>query len=256
MLKNFSEEKFDIIIQAGQSNSEGCGRGTATTPFVQSPDIWYLDNDFTISMAHEIVVENEIVNNFSLAFATEYIKSGRLENGRKLLIIRAAIGGTGFVDKRWGLSDDLFLTMMEMIKTALGLNPENRLVAFLWHQGESDAIGISENTIAIEDAFLLHYNNLSTLLNTVRKEFNVAALPFIAGDFVNDWKSINLKFCEPIIDGIKKVCEDAGNSKFVETSELQSNNQRIGNGDIIHFCREAQNLLGVKYYNAYCEIVG
>ena len=29
MLRDFSKEAFDIIIQAGQSNAEGCGLGPA-----------------------------------------------------------------------------------------------------------------------------------------------------------------------------------------------------------------------------------
>lgn len=36
MLKDFSEEKFDIIIQAGQSNSEGYGFGKVEGPYEPS----------------------------------------------------------------------------------------------------------------------------------------------------------------------------------------------------------------------------
>lgn len=109
MLRDFSREEFDIVIQAGQSNSEGCGLGEATAPFIPSRDIFYLENDFTICEAHEYVSGNQIVGNFSLAFCTKYIESGMLRPGRKLLVIRAAVGGTGFLDKRWGMTDDLYL---------------------------------------------------------------------------------------------------------------------------------------------------
>ena len=96
MLKNFSKEKFDIIIQAGQSNSEGCGFGVVENPFEPNELIWYLNRDFTISQAAERVIGNNIFGDFSLAFATCYIKNGFLTAPRKLLIIRAAVGGTGF----------------------------------------------------------------------------------------------------------------------------------------------------------------
>ncbi len=109
MLKNFSDESFDIIIQAGQSNSDGTGYGNAENPFVPNDDVWYLNSNFTITQACELAEGNLIRSNFSLSFARKYIKNGLLKNGRKLLIIRAAVGGTGFRDKRWGLSDDLFL---------------------------------------------------------------------------------------------------------------------------------------------------
>ncbi len=140
MLRDFSKEELDIVIQAGQSNSEGCGLGKATAPFIPSSDILYLNNDFTICVAQETVSGNEIVGNFSLAFCTKYIESGKLQCGRKLLIIRAAIGGTGFLDNHWGMTGDLYLKMIEMIHTALELNHKNELVAFLWHQGEADAL--------------------------------------------------------------------------------------------------------------------
>lgn len=247
MLKDFTKEKFDIIIQAGQSNSEGFGMGKVEEPFVPSPKIWYLENDFTICMAQENVNGNESVANFSLTFSTDYIKNEMLHEGRKLLIIRAAAGGTGFLDDNWKMQDVLFLRMMEMIKTALSLNPENRLVAFLWHQGETDAI-----MYASEQE---HYDNLSTLLNAVRSEFEFSNLPFIAGDFVQHWKMDNIAICEPVIAAIKRVCETSGSAQFVETDELKSNDQVLGNQDPIHFCREAIYLLGHKYFDAFSKII-
>jgi hypothetical protein len=247
MLRDFCKEEFDIIIQAGQSNAQGCGFGIATDPFIISDDIWYLNNDFSISRAGEEVRGNEIAGNFSLSFCSKYIENGRLHSGRKLLVIRAAIGGTGFLDNHWKMNDDLFLRMMEMIKTATELNSKNKLVAFLWHQGETDAFSNASRAG--------HFNNLLTLVNAVRNTFNCANLPFIAGDFVNQWKTDNIEICQPVISAIKDVCFTIGNALFIETEELQSNDQKVGNGDTIHFCREAINQLGIKYFNAFCEII-
>lgn len=248
MLEDFRNEKFDIVIQAGQSNSEGCGLGPTNEPYVESNDILYFLNDFSICIASEWIAGTEISANFSLPFCTRYIADGRLASGRKLLVIRAAIGGTGFLDNHWKLEDDLFLRMMEMIRTALSLNAGNKLVAFLWHQGETDAmLGADYQT---------HYNHLRTLLDTVRNSYQVPELPFIAGDFVYHWKLENLAACEPVILAMKDVCDKAGSAKFIETEGLESNDQKIGNGDTIHFCREAIKLLGARYYEAFCEIAG
>lgn len=246
MLRDFSKEEFDIIIQAGQSNSEGCGLGESTTPFIPNSKILYLNNDFTICMAHEVVAGNEIVGNYSLAYCTKYIESGKLQSRRKLLIIRAAVGGTGFLDNHWGMTDDLYLRMIEMIKTALELNSENKLVAFLWHQGETDAM--------LNTTKQMYFDNLSMLVKSVRNIFNCESLPFIAGDFVNNWKNDNLEISIPVITAIKDVCGSIGHAKFVETDELQSNAQKINSQDTIHFCREAQDQLGIKYFNAFCDI--
>jgi len=248
MLRDFSKEELDIIIQAGQSNAEGSGIGSVARPFEPNGDILYLNSDFTICQAHERVWGNNVLGDFSLSFCTSYIKNGLLQPGRKLLVIRSGVGGTGFLDHRWGINDDLYIRMMNMTKTALKLNPKNRLVAFLWHQGETDAIFNATRQG--------HYDNLSTLLKSVRKSFKAEKLPLIAGDFVYRWKSENMNICEPVIAAIKDVCTDAGYARFVETAELPCNDDAVGNQDIIHFSREALNLLGVKYFEAFCDIIG
>jgi len=245
MLRDFSKDAFDIIIQGGQSNSEGCGIGFAEHPFEPRSEILMMENDFSIMTAREKVWGNDAVGNFALSFSDLYEKSGRLINGRKLLILMAAVGGTGFCDSRWGPKDDLFLKMLEMTGTALALNPENRATAFIWHQGETD----TENPVRD-----LHYKNLSGLVREVRKTAGNNSLPFIAGDFVYDWRNENMETCLPIITAIRDVCSDIGFAAFVETDGLQSNAEKTGNDDTIHFCREALNQMGYRYYKAFESI--
>jgi lysophospholipase L1-like esterase len=187
------------------------------------------------------------MNNFSLAFAREYINAGKLSEGRKLLIIRAAVGGTGFSDNHWGQNNDLSNRMHKLIEATLQLNSENKLVAFLWHQGETDAIlNATEQT---------HYNNLKQLINSVRESYNSPSLPFITGDFVNEWKTKNEMICTPIINAIQRICIDLQPAAFIETSDLKSNNEETGNGDEIHFSREALNILGKRYFQAFINLV-
>jgi len=244
---------FDIIIQGGQSNSQGCGIGDVKTPYKPHPEILMMKSDLSIEPAKENVFEGNTIGNFSLTFASRYVADGRLRSARKLssnrrlLILMAAVGGTGFCDHRWGLQDDLYLKMIEMIKTALALNHKNRAVAFLWHQGESDTAN------PVRD---IHYNNLRTLVENVRLITKNNSLPFIAGDFVPKWYKENTDICIPIITAVKDVCSDIGNSAFVETTGLTSNSEVTGNDDIIHFSREALYKLGNRYYDAYSEIAG
>ena len=246
MFKNYQNDLFDIIIQGGQSNAEGCGSGFVTDEYVPNENILYMNSDLSISIAEERIWDGNKINDFSLSFAREYIKSNKLDSGRKILIVRSAVGGTGWADHRWGMTEDLYLKMMEMIKTALNLNPENRLAAFIWHQGETDS-GSDRDT---------HYNHLRELVESVRNIYGYPNLPFIAGDFVHEWKNETFdKTIEvPAVQAIKDVCKDIGNAAFIETSELHSNNQDTGNGDIIHFSREALNQLGVKYFGAFMKI--
>ena len=246
MLRDFSKEEFDIIIQAGQSNAEGCGLGDAEKPYATNWSVWYLNSDFSISRAQERISGNFIVGDFSLSFARKYMEDGNLKDGRKILIVRAAVGGTGFLDNHWKPTDDLYLRMMEMIKTALELNPKNKLVALLWHQGETDA--------SLNSDYQTYLGNLTTLVNNVRTTFECNDLPFIGGDFVRHWKMELINICEPVISAMKEVCLTIENAEFVETSELLSNDQKIGNKDSIHFCRESLYQLGLKYYDAYKRI--
>ena len=221
-------------------------------PWEPNDLVYYLNGDFTVTQACERVAGNHIQSNFSLSFAREYLRS-HLQPGRKLLILRSAVGGTGFLDNRWGMTDDLYLRMMEMIRTALAMNPANRLVGFLWHQGETDAI--------FQASFDLHYANLSRLLTSVRETFSVPALPFIAGDFVQHWKNDNLSICTPVVDAIRAVCRDLPACAFVETDGLLSNTQEPyykpeEMDDSIHFSRRALYTLGQRYFHAFRDMTG
>lgn len=245
MLWDFTKEKFDIIIQAGQSNAKGNGGGNVDNHYAPTNEILHMENDFTIGVAKERVEGNYIFSHFGLTFAKKYIEEGRLPEGRRVLIIRSAVGGTGFSDHHWGIQDDLYLRMMEMTRTALALNPENRIVAFLWHQGETDAI----NNVGEAE----YYGYLNTLIDSVRNEFG-GDIPVVCGDFVQEWESANVEICAPIITAQRKLVEAIPHAAFVETDGLASNLTYANiSGDYIHFCRPAQYELGYRYYDAFIK---
>jgi hypothetical protein len=252
MLQDFTKIPFDVVILSGQSNAEGCGFGSVDAPYAPNKRVMYMNRDDTISLAVERVERNAAQTNFGLSFAREYLAAGRLAEGRSLLILRAAAGGTGFLSGHWGTTDALFLQMMEMIRTALALNPENRLVAMLWHQGENDV-----NRGATYEG---HYQNLSTLITTVRDTFHVPKLPFLAGDFTPLWREEKGEACAPVSDAVRAVCRDVGYADFVETDGLASNFETVAEHplgwphDSIHFSREALYLLGKRYFSAFAAI--
>ena len=252
MLQDFTKIPFDVVILAGQSNAEGCGFGTVDTPYAPSKRVMYMNRDDTVSMAVERVERNAVQTNFGLSFAREYLAAGRLAEGRSLLILRAAEGGAGFLGGRWRPTDDLFLHMMEMIRTALALNPENRLVALLWHQGEND--------VGQGATYEVHYRHLSTLVTMVRDAFGVPELPFLAGDFTPLWREEKGELCAPVSEAVRAVCRDVGFADFVETDGLVSNFETVAEHplgwphDSIHFSRAALYLLGERYFRAFAAI--
>lgn len=257
-------ETYDIVIQGGQSNAEGSGIGPVSSvqSYIPTSDIVYLsdekdvqwiDNvlrvgllnqDIEIKTAAERVINGNTYGDFSLAFTKEYLSSPWCLENRKVLIVRGAIGGTSFIQGHWGLQDGLYLKMLDLTDYALRLNPKNRVVAFLWHQGESDAIYRTDPEI--------YYRQLTDMLQDVRRHYG--NMPFIAGDFVHDWKKQNLDICLPIIDEIHRVVQTNASCAFVGTEGLLSNNEKMGNGDTIHFCREALYQLGKRYYQAFDKL--
>ena len=263
----FADEKFDIIIQGGQSNAFGMGWGPVDEEYQADEDIlyldaekitsegirdgvWglvldYLDKPFEITVANDRMVDGKPIGDFSLTFAQEY-KKKYLAPGRKILIVRASVGGTGFMKKHWRVGDIVYEKMLELVDYALGLNPENKIVGFLWHQGEHDAFEKNDPDLFKEQ--------LQTMLLSVKERYYAPELPFICADFVNEWKMQNIGICGPIIERIKEVTAWA-NGEFIETSDLLSNNQKNGCGDVIHFCRDALRLLGYRYFQAYERIV-
>ena len=254
---------YDIIIQAGQSNAEGSGVGSVKNEYSPTDKVHYLesvkevihtpervvvnfaDMPFQFSIAEERKIDGTLLGDFSLYFARKYIEEGLLNEGRKLLIIRAAVGGTGFKKGDWGVGNVLYDKMIEMTNYALALNKNNRVVAFLWHQGEHDAVEGTEAGI--------YHSKLSTMLKEMRSLYG--AMPFIAADFVNDWKMKNLAICEPIVDKIRQVTEENEKSAFVETKDLQSNSQKTGSADDIHFCRQSLCVLGERYFEQYKKVL-
>ena len=248
---------YDIIIQAGQSNSEGCGRGTVEREFKPVEKIMQMNKDFSVGMAKEAEDAAGKINNFALSFCEEYINQGKLKKGRKLLILRTAVCGTGFSDKRWGLKDDLYLQMTEMIKKSLSLNPSNKLAAFLWHQGETDASN--------QAGYEAHYQNIKNLVGSVRDTFNVPNLPFACGDFAQEWKNTGTKWadggvditeaCKSVVNALRDFCKNAKNARFVESDGLLSNHEAGVNDDIIHFSRNALYLFGLRYFNALKDVI-
>ena len=248
MLRDFSKENFDIIILAGQSNGDGYGYGDVAAPFEPNEKIWDLSGDFTISITEERVYGNHIRGNLVNSFAVRYLETGCLYPGRKLLIVRAAVAGTGFTEpyKNWGLTDNLYLRMIDMTHTALGLNPSNELVALLWHQGEAETT---------RSTYEKHKENLTTLIKSVRSEFDRDSLPFIAGDFCHPWSKDNEDICKPIVSAIRDVCSDIDRAAFVETDGLLANNTAIGDDDAQHFSRDALYKLGERYFDAFDKLI-
>ena len=267
MLINTVNDKLDIIVLAGQSNAEGYGLGPHRESYLPTPRILSMrDTDnygyvvdektygtFNIKMPRSYIINiNEERKNtsgrigcFANRFAQRYMNEC-LEPDRKVLLIHSAVGATGFAKHNWGADDVLSVRMLRMCELAISMNPENRVVAFLWHQGEHDAIFRPELDDGERER--IHTENLCALLSRFRE--HVGKCPILMGTFTDEWAASQPR-SEIIVSAMRNVAESFESAGMVNASGLATNNQALGNGDVYHFSRSSLYELGDRYFEVY-----
>ena len=266
MLLNTVSDKLDIIVLAGQSNAEGYGIGHCIDEYKPTPRILAMrdtDNqgyvvnektrgtfnirmprDYLIGLAEERCSTSGKIGNLGVYFARRYVQD--LDSDRRVLLIHCAVGATGFAKKNWGIGSVLYERMVEMCTLALRMNPENRIAAVLWHQGEHDAI--FRPALTDKEREETHYNDLSSMLTDFRQRFGIC--PFIMGDFTDAWKA-SCENSRVIVSAMQSIVSDFSKVGFTSSSGLKTNSEEIGNGDTFHFSRNSLCLLGERYYDVY-----
>ena len=273
-IRNASNEKFDIIIVAGQSNALGCGNGKTKTPWVPNENIVMFNERFTaefitttygdlleiettgdcyLTIADEREENGEKRGVFALAFAKKYVENN-LEKGRKLLLVQTAIGGTGFARGHWGENERLEKRMFEMVDSALSMNKENRIVGVLWHQGEHDIFRNAD--FDYDERYSYYKQKLTNLLLRIRAKYG--EVPFVSGSFCKGWiseqKVENVKAIKDVYSYVLSTYDKVNH--VWNTDDLKSNSEMVeGNGDNIHFSRDACYELGRRYYEKFNEIM-
>lgn len=204
-----------------------------------------------IAVAEEPLGPSGKIGKFPLVFAKHYAEK-MLEPGRKILVINAGVGGAGFFPDGWGVGNVLYTRLVKMVKEAMQYNEQNRIVAFLWHQGENDSLRNPD--WSEEKRYQVHKDNLMTMMNDFKQTFSLHNLPFVSAGFCDEWYLTTKATCDAVLRAVKDCCEEM-HGIFIPTNGLLSNNEKTGNGDNIHFCRESLHILGKRYYDAYVKIV-
>lgn len=263
-------EKFDIIILAGQSNAYGFGGGKTEYQLKHLDRIARLYDDQAFCYQKDengkdylpiyrpwklkiVDAAQGHITNLAMRFADDYIESGLLAEDRKLLVLCCAVGGAGFCTGVWGVGNLLCDRMLDMIRYALSLNPDNRVAALLWHQGECDAFEKPE--WSFEKRKQTYYNSLKPMIELVRTACGQPRLPFLCAGFTDEWSKDYREPCDAIMEATRQVCEDIGFAAYADTKGLLSENQKNGNGDTIHFCLDATYTLGHQYFVNYLQII-
>lgn len=271
MNEKMKQYPFDIIVIAGQSNAEGNALLTPGKSY-HCDDVFQMTDDsltvygygkldyttpagFPIGYASFRKCNYVCTEDLSETFADEYIRCGFLEKGRKLLIVKAAVGGTGFSLSQWGVGNPLHTRLKDMIDYALSLGSENRLVAFLWHQGEHDAFEQAELSAGEREKF--YYDAFRKTVEDLRATYRQSDLPVIAGEMVDDWANKNKEATSAVERATKEACADLGHAAVASSAGLLSNAQTIERCvDDIHFCADAIEELGRRYFALWRQITG
>jgi hypothetical protein len=112
-------------------------------------------------------------NGFGLTFAKLMVEY--LEDDRQILLIPCGYGGSGFIGNRWNKGDDLYEDVIFRVNSILEDHAESRLVAILWHQGETDVSNGS------------HQKDLDDFIKDMRNDLGADTVPFILGGMVPYW---------------------------------------------------------------------
>lgn len=275
MRKDFSKIAFDIIVVAGQSNAEGYSVSLDSEPLVISDAYEIIDkNKFGMKLKEDgsyggldfvYPVETIIRElqerrsddgtyccDLSLSFVEEYKKSRFYSPDRKILVIKTGYGGSGFAFDQQGVGNPLYIRTLDMINIGLSLNKENRIVAFLWHQGEHDAY---ENAwFTYKERYEYYYSNLLKMFLGFKEYYKQFDFPIITGGLCRDWVKRYREQSKAVENATIDVCEKIGNARFVQASDLSSNAEEIHNGDLDHFSKRSMLILGERYFDAFASL--
>ena len=223
------------FLLIGQSNMAGRGFFDEAIE-VDSSRISVLRNGRWMPMYRPVNNDRSFSGvNLAEKFAELYAKKYNVMVG----LIPCADGGTRL--DQWEPGSLLFDHAVFQAKLA---QRSSTSAGVLWHQGEHDAFegNTGEN----------YHFQFTMLINSLRERYNIPNLPFICGSFVSDWRKKNEEICAPILAALQQAAQDM-QGEYVDASDLLSNNEKNGDGDDIHFCRESLHILGRRYFQSYIK---
>jgi hypothetical protein len=235
-----ADTAFDIIIAAGQSNM--VGRDTLpsySTADSALPGMYQLRLDYSITPANQPLNYSGVTAHSvspAFYFTRRIIEDADplIYSGNPLLIIPAAVGGSGFRDNRWKVGDTLYRDMVRRANYILNRYPGSRIIAVIWHQGEQDA--------RIADSAIFKYPvRLNELIYSARKEMSCETTPWILGHLVPRTDSVNRK----MYNHIENSGRNMNYTAIVPSTGLSHR------GDSLHFTAASSKALGRRYYDYF-----
>ena len=280
----------DVILLTGQSNMVGWNGGSESDSSNANPDARVLQwNEATQSIelatdAMNWTTVNPTQNSVrpagsigpALSFGKAYARS--LLGNRKVLLVPAAAGGTGFYRGNWtppstGVAEGSLVTnAINIANHAMSVasnGTSTKLAGILWQQGECDVNDASYGGSGPANAY---QNSLLGLIDTFRSRITggtvvtggqTTYVPFVVGEmspqFVH-WNNgtvpppplsdIQLQTKASILRVFHALPVLRQSAAWVSSGGLQSN--ASGAGDV-HFEKDSQRQLGLRYADKLFE---
>jgi len=118
-------------------------------------------------------------------------------------------------------------------------NKTYKIVGLAWMQGENDA--------AKEISATSYKENLKTLINSYRSEFNVKEMPFIIGQINSRYGKFREKGPEMVRTFMAEVANEDRDVAIVKTSMDRTWSDYPKHSDNVHYNTEGQKRLGIAF---------
>jgi hypothetical protein len=179
-----------------------------------------------------------------VGFGMTFAKSLACETGRTVLLIPGARGDTSFTPKNgytWDPADthtrvNLYRNAVQAIDAVLSGYPDSRVVAVLWHQGETD--------VPLTPA-PAYQRRLDALIQDLRGRYG-ADVPFLVGQMVPEEMERSDKDYSAIDAVHAEISNRVPRAAFIEGPRAAYNSETDR-----HYSAEGQRSLGRAMWSAY-----
>ena len=240
---------YDIVMACGQSNMV-TGVDFSFDPFIHSgPEIYqramsgtYLNTvvPFQAGPAFAFTAKTDPGGIIPIVFSKEYSRS--LGYSRRLMVIPAAYGGSSITE--WIEGQPQYIAALNSVNQVLTDYPASKVVAFLWHNGETDATNsMSQATYEGHALDMTTSFRANIATSDAMSATDRAKIPFICGGLCPDWVDAGKSAIDAALANLPNIIEySAYASSASLTGEV---------GDEIHFDVPSISVLGVRYWNQY-----
>lgn len=222
------------FLMLGQSNMAGRGFLHEVAP-IYNERIKMLRNGRWQMMTEPINYDRPVSGvGPAASFADAWIRDNP---GEEIGLIPCAEGGSSLDE--WHVQGTLFRHTISEVRFAM---ESSEICGILWHQGESDSY---------HSLYKSYYEKLYTIIETLRKELCLPAVPFLIGELgeylgKSGFGKSAVEFQE-INQQLFRFADEEPNCYFVTAKGLTPN------PDGIHLNAISQRKFGYRYYRAFSQ---